>query len=334
MKMEKKKFSKENLIGIARNVGNVTKHTATSIGTATKNAAVSVGSATKTTAVSVAGNMKESKEKLEERMEQRKYDNDKKRLCPVYEEDLLSEDFTLPFLIHIVAYDKRMKNKACEGAIGFLTGKDVKMLNVYREFTNLLGVTFYPILEETVYYVDPCHRNLYVRLDQYFAYLKKVRVDELTMVAQNLGAKHVEIILKSNQKSLQSKGGSGGFSIMQKAGEGEASFSKTKTEQINIEVAAKVDFGGNERPSKPELVYFKNESDINALIQMRLNPANENKILSKTYSLQYGDSTGIKINEAQKIDVTIKSANCGLGRSFTKEVLSENNTTLEYQIVF
>ena len=36
-------------------------------------------------------------------------------------------------------YDKRKENKACEGAIGFVTGKDIKILNIYREFADLLN---------------------------------------------------------------------------------------------------------------------------------------------------------------------------------------------------
>lgn len=319
--MEIKKFSKEKLKNIANTVGNATKHTVASIGEATKSAAVTV-----------AESVKEGSGQLSERLDQMKYDNDKKRLCPIYREDISASDFVLPTLVHVVDYDKRKENRACEGAVGFLTGKDIKILNIYREYIDLLGITFCPILEETVYYVDPCFSNIYIKLDEYFAYLKKVRVDELTAVAQDLGAKHVEIVLKGNQKSSQNQSSSGAFGVS-KVG-GERSFSRSKSEFTGVEVAAKVDFGGNEKPVEPKLIYFKNESDINALIKMRLNPSNENQILSKTYSLQYGNSSGIKVSDAQKIDTALSQINCGMSRSITSEAMSENNTILEYSIVF
>lgn len=316
-----KKFSKDKLLNIANTVGNATKNTVTNIGEVTKNAAITV-----------AENVREGGEQLGERLDQMKYDSDKKRLSPIYKEDIEAQDFVLPTLVHVVDYDKRKEIKACEGAIGFWTGKDIKILNIYREYVELLGITFYPVVEETIYFVDPCFSSLYIKLDDYFAYLKKVRVDELTTVAQDLGAKHMEIVLKGNQKSAQNQNSSGGFSAF-KVG-GETSSLKTKQEISAIEVAAKVDFCGNENPVEPKLIYFKNESDINALIKMRLNPNNENKILSKTYSLQYGNSSGIKVSDAQKIDTVLSQINYGMSRSITSEAMCENSTILEYTIVF
>ena len=242
----------------------------------------------------------------------------------------------MPALVNVVDYDKRKENKACEGAVGFYTGKDVKVLNIYREFVDLLKIKFYPLLEQSIYYVDPCHNDLYIKLDEYFAYLKKVRVDELTAVAQDLGAKHVEIVLKSKQSSAQSQSSSSGLKVSKWFGDigAEIKSSNSKNEFTGVEVAAKADFGGNDVPTKPELVYFKNESDINALIKMRMDPLNQNKILSKTYSLQYGNSSGIKVSDAQKIDAAILATNCSISRSVTSEATSENSTILEYSIVF
>lgn len=313
-----KKFSKEKLFNLAN---------------ATKNSVANFGEATKNAAISVAENIKESSEQFGDKMDKRKLENDKKRLCPIYKDDILSSDFVIPTLIRVVDYDKRMENKACEGAVGFYSGKDVKMLNIYREFIDLISIRFYPILENTVYYVDPCFNDLYIKLDEYFAYLKKVRVDELIEVARQLGAKHVEIILKSNTKSSKNESSSHSIGV---GGvfSGEQSSTRAKNDAVGVEVAAKVDFLGNDRPSKPTLVYFKNESDINTLINMRLDSESENKILSKTYSLQYGNSSGIKVSDAQKIDATLSNVSGGASRSITNEAMSENSTILEYSINF
>ena len=322
--MSDNKFSKEKFIGFANAIGNATKSTVNTIGTATKNAAVTV-----------AENVKESSEQLGKQIDQMKYDNDKKRLCPIFENEINSPDFRLPYLIRIVNDDKRRTNIACEGAIGFYTGKDIKLFNIFREFVPMLNLNFYPILEEAVYYADPCHSNLYINLNDYFTYLKKVRVDELTQIAQNLGAKHVEIVLKESKSSASSQNANANMKFKKTVKvSAEASVSKSQNEFTNLEVAAKIDFSGNEKPTKPTPVYFKNESDINALIDMRMNPDNQNKILSKTYSIKYGNTSGIKVSDAEKIDASLANIGCSMSRSVTSEALSESNTILEYSITF
>lgn len=316
-----KKFSKEKLLNIANAVGSTTKNTVANIGEATKNAAITI-----------AENVRESSKQLKEKQEKQKFENDKKRLCPIYKDEILAADFVLPSLVNIIDYDKRMENSACLGSVGFWTGKDIRMLNIYRDFVDLLGITFCPFLESTAYYVDPCFKNMYIKLDEYFAYLKKVRVDELTAVAQDLGAKHVEIVLKSRNTSVQNQSMSGRLDGIRV--NAESLSTRAKSEFLGVEVAAKIDFAGNEKPVAPKLTYFKNESDINALIKMRLNPSNDNKILSKTYSLQYGNSSGIKVSDAQKIDIALKDINCGASCSVEKEAMLENNTIIDYTIAF
>lgn len=318
--MDIKKISRQKILEVANNLGCLTKEKAAKIGNITKKAAITV-----------ADNVKEGSEQLGEKLGQLKYENDKRKFCPIYKEDVLDSSFVLPSLIRIVEYDKRKENKACEGAIGFLTGKEVKILNIYREYIDLLNINFYPLVEETIYHVDPCFDKNYIKLDEYFAYLKKVRVDELIEIAQNLGAKHVEIVLKVTRKSMSNHKRT--VNAKSLVVNGEVTELKSNREVINIDVAAKIDFLGNEMPVKPKVRYFKNESDINSLIKMCLN-SNENKLLSKTYSFQYGNSSGIDINYAQKIDESLKDANIKINRSILNESLSENNTILEYSISF
>lgn len=318
--MNIKKISKQKILEAANNLGSLTKEKAAKIGNITKKAAITV-----------ADNVKEGSEQLGEKLGQLKYENDKRKFCPIYKEDVLDSSFVLPSLIRIVEYDKRKENKACEGAIGFLTGKEVKILNIYREFIDLLNINFYPLVEETIYHVDPCFDKNYIKLDEYFVYLKKVRVDELIEIAQNLGAKHVEIVLKVTRKSMNNHKRT--VNARSLVVNGEVTELKSNREVINIDVAAKIDFLGNEMPVKPKVRYFKNESDINSLIKMRLN-SNENKLLSKTYSFQYGNSSGIDTNYAQKIDESLTDANIKINHSILNESLTENNTILEYSISF
>lgn len=302
---------------------------------AAKNAADNIGNAARNAATTVAENVRDGSEQLRVQYEQKRMEQDRQRLAPIFEEELTAADFSIPPVVQIVDDDSRRQNKVCEGSVGFWCGKDIKILCVYREFAHLLNLRFYPLLEEAAYYVDPCFSDLYIQLDEYFTYLKKMRVDELTAVAQDLGAKHVEIVLRASHSHAESQNANIGVSA--KKGfklAGAASSSREQQEFTGVEVAANTSFAGNDTPVEPQLVYFKNESDINALIKMRLDPANGNSILSKTYRLQCSNSSGIKTSDAQKIEASLGGVGVGTQHSFASNAANENNTVLEYTIVF
>ena len=125
---ETEKNPKDKRTNLINAFGNATKNTVNNIGNATKNAAISV-----------TESIKESSEQISKQLDQMKYDNDKKHLCPIYKDEINSPDFRLPAMVRIVDEDKRRYNKACEGSIGFQTGnKDTKLLSIYREFSDLL----------------------------------------------------------------------------------------------------------------------------------------------------------------------------------------------------
>lgn len=319
---EKDNKSKGKFLDIAKSIGTVAKTTADALGTTTKNAAISL-----------AATVKENNEQLNAKMEQRKNENDIRKYRPVYEENIKSPEFVLPSMIRVVGDDVRRTIKACEGAIGYYTeGKGAKVFNIYKEHLNLFDIEFYPYQEEAVYYVDPCYENHYIRIDEYFVYLKKVRVDELISLAQDLGAKHVEIVLKA--KALSSSVGDGSGKMRLGKWGVDASFSRSQNEAIGAEIAADINFSGQSKPVKPKINYFKNESDILSLIEMRMTPKTENRILSKKYSFRYGNSSGIKVSDAEKIDLSLASLGLGLSRSVTNEVNNECDTLLEYSIEF
>ena len=302
-----------------------------------KEIANSVGNATKDAVTYVSDNVKEGSAQLTDYLDKTKYENDKKRLCPFYKENFEAENFALPQMIRLVDQDERRTNKACEGAVGFETNtKDMNVLNIYVENAPMLGVTFYPYVRDAVYFVDPCHPQLYIQLDEYFAYLKKVRVDELQKVAQSLGATHVKISLKEQKKSSSTQSTKGKMNASGAAvfkANGEGSSQRISDEMTTIEVAAEVDFSGGSEPTEPKLVYFKNESDVNALIHMRMDP-NANQILSKTYSFSYKNSSGIQVNDAIKIDAALKLMKCNMGGTVLNEARCESDLVLEYSIQF
>lgn len=281
------------------------------------------------------GGIKEGGEQLADFLDKTKCDIDRKRLCPFYESDLNSPDFVMPRMIRFVDADERRTNKACEGAIGFETNtKDANMLNMYIENADMLHLNFYPFLDSSVYYADPCHKDLYIRLDEYFIYLKKVRVDELLTVAQNLGAKHVKISLKEMRTDCESD--TSEKELGTEDGTGNVSSGRKTMKKTQSEVVAEANFSGRHiwnRITEPKLCYFKNESDIKSLVDMRMN-GGKNKILSRTYSFKYMNSSGIRLSDVKGIEGILKGLKCNLSDSFVSEAENENNLILDYSIEF
>ena len=321
--------SKEKMFEFAKSISSVAKNTAESVGVTIK----------KSTSAMISS-AKISSEQYIIKRDQQKYESDLKKYHPIFEDYFKSADFVLPSTIRIVENDRRRNIEACENAVGFITGeKESVLLNVYKEHINLLGdITWYPEMNEGVYRVDPCDQSSYIEIGEYFSHLKKVRVDELVAVAKDLGAKRVEVILKLKESSFTGDNKEGKLSAG-KFGLGNigmgGSFSKTRRASSNLEVAAQLDFSGGKEPITPKLKYFKNESDIQSLVKMRMTPG-ENQILSKRYSIQYGSSSGISISEAEKIDaaITMAGADGSVSRSVTSNVQTESDTLLEYYIEF
>ena len=293
--------------------------------------ASTVGVSTKNVIDSVSKDVKDIGSKLGQQLTTTKMEMDKKRLCPIFAEDI-NERFQLPPMIRVVTYDKRKENSVCDGAVGFLTkNKEMIILNIYNEYANILGIEYAPHFQDGIYYVDHCNKKLYINLEDYFGYLKKARVDELSMLAQDLGASKVKIELKEQKRSNSNENVKASASYKVSIG---ATHNSSNNQFTNIEVAAEINFSGQSEPVEPRLTYFKHESDILALVKMRMNPNTKNQILSKTYSLQYNNTSGIKVSDAANIDSAVKSLNCGGSVSVMKEAKDESKTILAYSIWF
>lgn len=71
----------------------------------------------------------------------------------------------------------------------------------------MYGLSFYPNSEGEFYYVDPINKDNYIALDEYFNYLKQVRISELQKIAQDLGAKYFRVTYKEEKSSFTEKKG-------------------------------------------------------------------------------------------------------------------------------
>lgn len=266
---------------------------------------------------------------------EKKRQDDLINLAPIFKKDISNEELLNERIIRIVNYDARLENEVCKDSIGFYEKTaDRKIPTLYSKFIPELGLSFYPQLSESVFIADPCIAGKYIEIDEYFNYMKQVRVNELTLVAQSLGAKSVMIELKSttNAKSLFSK------TAQAKAGpffDAECKHQGNNTSTNSIEIWAQTTFKTaiwNGGPTVPILLYFRNESDVSSLIQMVL--GSRNKVAERKYSLKASSSSGMSLNEAISIAGTLKKLKCNVGANFAKSAENESTAFLEYTIRF
>ena len=250
---------------------------------------------------------------------------------PLWERHLEREGYSLPSIINITEDDPRCEQDACSGAVAFDDGtKDKKALTVLSSYADNLGVEFYPTKHESVYYVDPFNEKRYIDLDDYFGYLKEVKVSELKEIAQALGATYIKITLQAEKKVFVSKKKKG--DVGNKAlGKVNAQQDKDQKSLISLEVVSESRFKGHE-PHEPDLEYFDNDQSIKTLIKMRMNQ--DNPFLGDTYTIKYRNSSELNEKEAIKIDGVLKKLKFSGNITIREEVEQENRQYFNYEIQF
>ena len=253
---------------------------------------------------------------------------------PLFVDRLNHDSFVYPNMINVVEYDKRMDIEECRGAIGYQERiNNVDILGIYKADVDKYGITLYPEIAETAYYVHPLQKNTYIEISEYFKYLKQARVAELEYIAQSLGAKHFKVSIMEETSSEQIKKTSGGaklgFSIFKAGTSVESNNSEKKYEYIGV--AAENIYPGKD-PVRPELKFWANNESIKSLVEQRMDL--ENRLISKTFRLDYNTSTGIKEKEAAKIDGALKALKFSGAGSISEEARSESRKRIEYTIEF
>ena len=79
---------------------------------------------------------------------------DLKRLNPLFRDDIESAEFVMSKMICIAEIDKpHADNPVCKGSVGFKTVQDdMSLITIYRDQLDSFGLTFYPDLDNNVYY--------------------------------------------------------------------------------------------------------------------------------------------------------------------------------------
>ena len=256
-----------------------------------------------------------------------------KTLAPLFNDDLSDVDFALPKLIRVVDRDKKhADSEVCKGSIGHKdTFKGYTLINIYRDSLDVFNLQLTPDAGRELYYVDPIERDCYIALNDYFVYLKNARVAELQMIAQSLGAKYFKVTSKEEQATFtESKAKRDAKAVKNTVGITEEQ-SKTETKYSHIQVESEMSFPGQD-PVMPSIKYLKNNPQINSLIQMRMHETSP--LLEQHITIRLEEISGIKGEDAIKIDAVLKGLKCGGNMTLQSEVQNEARRILEYDIKF
>lgn len=253
-----------------------------------------------------------------------------KRLRPIFTASLNDPNFLMPKFIRITNRDKKyIQSEVCRGSIGYeSTQNGTNVVNLFRDSLEVFNLTFYPDCNDEFYYVDPYDSNCYIALDDYFMHLKEERINELRMIAEELGAKYFKVTYMEEQISFSQEKGKvhGGIS---KIANIDMKHELQNKKYSSIRVEAKSEFPGHD-PIEPQLKYLKRDSTVQALIKMRM----EGKLINDTYLIAMKNTSGIKKDDAVKIDGVLKGLKCSGNATVTSEVQNESRRYLEYDIRF
>ncbi|MBR3693021.1 MAG: hypothetical protein IKL88_00690 [Erysipelotrichales bacterium] len=279
-------------------------------------------------AEAIGGAVKEGTQTVKENLEEAKRQLDLKMLNPIFESSFDEEGFYISKFIRILERDKKYKNsEVCQGSIGFISSSQgMYVVNIFRDSLEKFGLSFYPNSDGEFFYADPSEKNKYIALDEYFGYMITSRVDELEMIARDLGAKYFKVTLMEEQTSFTDKNNKIHFNLKIKA---DVKQHSTEKKMSMIKVAAEDHFVGH-KAEKPKLKYWIQNSNIQSLIDMRMS----GDLTRRTYMLQMSSSCGIKEDTAAKIDGILKGLKLSGNTTVSNEVQNESRRYLEYIIEF
>lgn len=280
---------------------------------------------------SVVGNsVKKRAQVLKEVTDEKTRELELKMLQPIFLEDL--NNLLMPKFIRITERDKkRAESEVCKESIGFWSvQKDLCMVNIFRDSIERYDLSFYPDCNSEFYYVNPIDNENYIALNDYFEYLKQVRINELQKIAQDLGAKHFRVIYKEEQSIFSRKSEHKKMGLKPVVST-DLNLENAQRKYSRVEIAAEMKCPGHS-PVMPKLKYMKYDPNVNGLIAMRMNE--NGPLLHQKIEFKFSNFSGLKENEAVKIDAVLKAMKCNGNATLVSETKDESRRYLEYEIDF
>lgn len=259
------------------------------------------------------------------------------RYNPVFPDEFLSPDYDLPNLIIIEDGDPRKNVNVCKGAIGWLSKtKGMEVLHLYDEAVAFNNLCFYPIPKiDSAYYIDSLGGDRFLDLDSYHEVIQKEKMTELKNIARLLGAKECYLETYEEDRSYTKSKKSADMSMKSAIIKSD---SCSASQQVESERSQKRSitfqqvFKGSDNPVRPELNYFKNDSEILSLIDSRCEEDNQTREYS--FQLDTSSSSAMSITTAMKIDSALKAAKVKANSAFLHVTEQESKRKLIFHISF
>ena len=283
----------------------------------------------------IGNKAKNTADTIKDNVNTKKMELDKKRLQPVFKEEIKSEDFKLPNIICLSDIDKKYQDsEVCQGAIGHYTDyQKLRIMTIFNEHVDLFNLTFEPNNSSPIYYKNPYIENNYIALGDYFEYINTNQVHELEMIASKLGATYFRVDLMEEKivfkKESKERNTSGKY-VAQSGSIDVETKKETKESRASVLRMSKEDHLVGHDPEQPNLVFLKNDNDIKNLVKMRM----EKGIKEKNVSLSLNKLIGISKNEAESMDGAMKILKISGNSTFKSEYNEECRKYLEYTIKF
>lgn len=260
---------------------------------------------------------------------------------PVFWEDFENPEFDLPNMVVIVDEDERKGVDVCEGAIGWLSKEaGVEVLHLYQEVVPSSGLTFFPAANcYAAYYLDMVRRDRFIDLSAYYEVMQKDKLTELRNIAHALGARECRLESFEVEKSIEWKKGKGKVKakpVAESVASVDASLDVSSNHEFSHErsVVFVQKFEGNDEPTRPNLCWYRNDMELQSLIEMRCGDRADNAIKEYSITIDCSSSATMAVKMAAKIDAALKKLGAACNFSLEGESCQESRRRLVFSIVF
>lgn len=236
--------------------------------------------------------------------------------------------------------DKRKGIDVCEGAIGWLTkaSSGMEILHLYHAFAAESGLVFRPLAQMGAVYVrDPSGLDRFLDLESLYREIQKEKMSELQHVAYCLGAKYCKLEMRETQVSDSKQGGQIKASLKKTGVVSESEgISADRSEQVSEDrhMLFERHFSGSDEVTRPPLNWYRNDKEINDLVEMRCSDDSANAIHEYVVNIDCRSSATLAQTRASEIDSALQGLKVSIGTSLQEECYRESRQTMVFTVLF
>lgn len=264
----------------------------------------------------------------------------RRKYAPVFPDEFWSPDYDLPNMVIIEDEDKRKGIDVCEGAIGWLTkaSNGMEIFHLYHAFAEESGLAFHPFAQMGAVYVrDPSGLDRFLDLESLYQEIQKEKMSELQHVAYCLGAKYCKLEMRETQVSDSKQARQIKASVKKTAVASESEgISADRSEQVSEDryMLFERHFSGSDEVRRPPLNWYRNDKEINGLIEMRCSGASKNAIQDYVVNIDRRSSATLAQTRASEIDSALRGLKVSIGTSLQEECYRESQQTMVFIVLF